>query len=376
MPKRALILEMHTHHGFVIASQHAFLREAGYEVHIVVHEQLVDLDLIRTMSDSAVVTVIESRHYARAMLRLCVDIMRGYYDFLVLNTVAWKNNRILQQVLISLLPPFRRFRIVIHHVSDEYVTLVRSLHEARLSRLRYYGRRLILSRSSRLYLLSQTAYDTLRRTYPPDPKVEYFYPSYFPTVPVKTPDQSDGRVSFCVLGEIDNSRRNYQSLAACFEAIRNSPLRDQIEIRLLGSAHKPDGKRLLELAEASGLLGTVIKPQTERHAPFLSFADQITSSHFILLLLDNQIPIPYNRAVVPSSMMLGRGFAVPFVSSSDLPLEADILPYTVAYDGQAVLDGIASAVEIARSPQYAVMRDGFRQHMHDIFPENQQRYLR
>ncbi|MFN8447274.1 MAG: hypothetical protein U0521_01405 [Anaerolineae bacterium] len=53
-----------------------------------------------------------------------------------------------------------------------------------------------------------------------------------------------------------------------------------------------DGKRLLELAEACGLLGTVIKPQTERNAPFLSFADQITSSHFILLLLDDQVSLP------------------------------------------------------------------------------------
>ncbi|MFN8447273.1 MAG: hypothetical protein U0521_01400 [Anaerolineae bacterium] len=95
------------------------------------------------------------------MLRLCVDIMRGYYDFLVLNTVAWKSNRILQQVLISLLPPFRRplSDRHLHHVSDEYAS--RTLWCARsrgapLPAALLRTRADPVARQPPVYLLSQT----------------------------------------------------------------------------------------------------------------------------------------------------------------------------------------------------------------------------
>ncbi|MDX2162194.1 MAG: hypothetical protein SF162_12785 [bacterium] len=380
MPKRALILELRTVHGFVIPSQAAFLKAAGYEVHIVVTERLIDRDLIEAMQGYAVVTVIKKTAMRAALFQLYRAIASGAYDFICMNSVT------RDLMLFMLLQPrskrARPFRAIIHRANVDYLPFLKPLRESGASPVTYLLRRAFLNRVERLYLLSESAYTFISTEAAKLPdgrrwsdKLSWFAPSYYPTLDLPPPPNQPERVIFAVMGEIDLHRRNYGSLMAAFQAIRDSDLFGQIEIRILGSVQSEGGAAFLEKARAFDLIDSVIKTQTARFIPFLPFAEGLAASHFALLLLDHQVPVPYNTLVVPSALMLAPGFGVPMVSSTDLPLDAGLRPFTLTYDGQAVIDGIRKAVEVVRSGGYAALRQGFAAYMQAAFSEHQARYL-
>ncbi|MBK8024058.1 MAG: hypothetical protein IPK19_22170 [Chloroflexi bacterium] len=63
------------------------------------------------------------------------------------------------------------------------------------------------------------------------------------------------------------------------------------------------------------------------------------------------------------------------VSSSDLQVDDDFVPFTIFYDGSQVIDGLRKGVEIVQSGAYQEMRRGFEECMRESFKEHQARYI-
>ncbi len=366
--KRALVIEARSVHGFLIPTQVALLGDAGYEVDVVVTASQLDMDLVSTLGGLARLVVLKSRVGWR-VLGLYLSILAGTYQLITLNTVAddW--------MLLLLLQP-RRFRVIIHRADVDYFPFANPRAVCGTNSLKYYLRRAFMTRAERLYFLSQTAAAHVRsREAPWRHKLDWFQPAYFPGLKFAPPAADSPKVIFAVLGEIDPLRRDYASLLAALFAPGRGELCSQIEIRLLGNPHWDTGKAFVAEATRLGLMGSVIKVQKEPFIPFLAFAEQLAASHFTLLLLDDSLPTKYNQLAVPSSLMLSPGFGVPMVSSTELALDAEHIPFTQLYEGRDVATGIAKAVEIVRSGGYPDLRARLEAHMKATFAGHRDRYI-
>ncbi|MBK8024057.1 MAG: hypothetical protein IPK19_22165 [Chloroflexi bacterium] len=282
MARHVAIIELKTFHGFVISAQVAFLAEAGYDVHVIVTDQLVDIDLIRSLADKAEITVLKTSRWRRELLTLFGILIGRRYKFIVLNSVT------RDLVMLSMLQP-NPIRAVLHRLCTDYLPFAGQQPATGIKPVTHRLFRAFLSRSERLYLLSETLYEALKaRQSPWDSKITFFATSYYPTVKTVHPCRDNQRVVFSILGQIDPRRRNYQSLMDAFEAIRTSPLYDQIEIRLLGGTRLRQGREFMAKATQFELVPHVIKNQDQPVIAFQDFADQLASSHFALLLIDRE----------------------------------------------------------------------------------------
>lgn len=366
MPEKVLVIELTHKHSHVAYPQCILLLEQGYDVTLLYWRRAFDPLLIHTLQDRVKLVEIDNSHSWRNLFSVWREHGFGDYDFAIFNTPEPN----VRHLLFAATFP-KQLQFIMHNSRPLSTIPIASL--ARKHRLLY---RLLLRRASRIYVLSERIF-AKRHANQPDwvtAKMSYFHPSFFPDFadPALPPLSDDGRIVFALPGRMWGGIRNYDSLLDALPRIAESPLRDRVQIRIMGSFWTDMGKQLLFKALELGLLGTVIRLQTEEYQPFDDYARELNGSHFLVPLIDSHpsFAVQYKDHVCPSAIMISRGFWLPLVVSSEFDLDEDVKPFAVEYQGDDLFDGIQQAVALYDSPRYATIRQQYREHMDKLLPES------
>lgn len=360
MNRHALIIEFHNHHGHILYAQCRMLVDAGYAVTLVVSDQNPDLPALEQMDGPITIRRFTCGNQLSCLLRLLTTLRRERYEFALFNTLPESQ----RHAVFMFLQP-HPIRYIVHNTNYPRGRALNWLD------------RLFARRVERVFVLSQSVYQHYVPALPAPQraKLSYFHPAYFPSFPGQLPaDFNAGeRIVFAIPGGVHIRRRNYRSLVDSFAQIANSPLADQIEIHLMGDPFTPYGQELIFAALDNGLLGSVIQLQRDAFEPSAVYIEKLRASHFILPLIDQQVRKQYSRNTTPSSVMLSRGLAVPLLSSADLPLDDDLLPFTIQYDD--LFTGLQQAVELFHSADYNQRRARYEQARYEAYAISQANYL-
>jgi len=362
--KRVLLVEVHRFHTFVLLPQCLLLLEAGYQVFILLNTKNPDYSTIQNLEGVEVIP-FPCELKIICTIRAFIHQAQQTYDFIIFNTLPWAMRH---KIFILLLP--QELRFIMHQVG------MRERYEARQTQRILF--KMLARKAARFLYLSETTYHNAMRRFPElAHKTTYFYPNRYPNWPAtsKDDDPSAGRVMFAILGEVDARRRNYQSLIDAFEQLVQSPLAEQITIRIMGSTHTELGTQLIKAAHEYSLLGTTIQLQQEQFIALPEYLQALRSSHFIIPLIDNTVEEPYNIKTAPSSLMLGRGLTIPVVVSNEFLLDEDLKPFSISYHRQDLTSGLEAAVQLYYSPNYEHMLTQYRAVQEELFQKSVENYL-
>lgn len=164
-------------------------------------------------------------------------------------------------------------------------------------------------------------------------------------------DRAAGPATFAVSGNVDFSRRNYESLLdAVGELVADGvPLR----IRIVGRSATPGGMTLRTEIERRGLSSAFeLSPSEISHPEFFAL---VGGSDFVLPLLDHSVDRlrPYFETKLASSVPLAIGLGVPLVMHRDLAAAYGVAACGVRYDD----GGLAAAMRTAIASSQADRED-------------------
>jgi hypothetical protein len=166
-------------------------------------------------------------------------------------------------------------------------------------------------------------------------------------------DRAAGPTTFAVSGNVEFSRRNYDSLLdAVGELVADGV---PIRIRIVGRSSTPDGLTLRTEIERRSLSSAFeLSPSEISHPEFFQL---VAGSDFVLPLLDHSADRlrPYFESKLASSVPIAIGLGVPLVIHRDLAAAFGVEACGVHYDD----GGLTAAMRTAIASSHAD-REGWR----------------
>lgn len=364
--KRVLLVELQKSHGVTIVPQIELLRSAGYAVTLVIIDDHYDLPFIKTYHGRDHIEVIVLPRWKPRWMRFAIFARLWFrrFDFVVVNTlrgVSWKHGIALYSFYL-LYPGDVRY--IAHNIMPEKDT---------------HFFRLLQRRSNHIYVLSRKVYDYSAQHSPAwfQRKLTYFYSAYFGDLVVEPQPEAD-KIVFAVIGKVEPLRRNYDALIASFAPLADDPLRERIELHILGDATTETGQRLKAEAERCGLLDTVVFVQDKPFRQYDDYALDLNRAHYILNLSDASLAIgaKYNAYSSSAVVMLCRAFSLPMLVATNIQPDEDLLPFCLRFDTNDLFTGLREAVVVAEDQaRYMALRRDYVAHTAAMLPVCRESYL-
>jgi len=227
-------------------------------------------------------------------VRLRNRLVGGRFDRVIINTCQGKAVR---NLLMLPYPERMRFIGVLHHTDK----LTRSTTQ-----------RLIGLRVKRYFVLSDRL---VPQGHGSGPVFSYFYPIEFPVFPGTLPPKPPGEIWVCIPGQVEEKRRDYQSLLS---AIETRGLPTHVRLILLGRyGHSATGRAVRARVEALGLTERIL--MWEDFVPNEVFHAHMRQCDAVLPLLhpesasfsmyDNRVTGAFNLAIgYGLTLLLDRSF--------------------------------------------------------------------
>jgi hypothetical protein len=164
-------------------------------------------------------------------------------------------------------------------------------------------------------------------------------------------DRAAGPTTFAVSGNVEFSRRNYDSLldAAGELQAEGTPIR----IRIVGRSSGPDGLTLRAEIERRGLSSPFeLSPSEISHPEFFGL---VAGSDFVLPLLDHSADRmrPYFETKLASSVPVAIGLGVPLVIHRDLATAYGVEACGVGYDDGGLTAAMRTAIASSQADREA-----------------------
>jgi hypothetical protein len=324
---RVCVVELTTSHDNDAFSQMELLRE-HFEVHVVAPPQLLNMDLFRATAQLYQARPLHemcspNRWVRLARLPLALWRIRAYCtrvgaEAIVFNTTyTW-----VDLLLIVALFPRRKTFQVVHNYQ-------RFLNPLAFRLFAWFANNMVLS---------EEVFDHIVKTHPEaGGRLAFFLPIFFrsfmDTCPGRQPKWKGGKAEFNlgVVGNVDQSRRNYQGLIDAVERVKAGGAAINFRIHMIGSA-PPD---FVEMIRRKGLEDCVSV------YGFCSFVDMFALSEsvdLVFFLIDSAVENYqyYNKYKVSGTSVLLKTFRRVGVSSDDFLIDRTLKDTVLYYRGTDV----------------------------------------
>jgi glycosyltransferase involved in cell wall biosynthesis len=324
---RVCVVELSTSHDNDAFSQMELLREY-FEIHVIAPPQLLNMDLFRATAQlyqarplhemSSPNRWVRLARQPLALWRIRCYCARIKAEAIVFNTTfTW-----VDLLLIVALFPRRRTFQVVHN------------YQRFLSPLAYR----FFAWFANNMVLSEEVFDHIAKTHPrTDGKLSFFLPIFFKnfmdTCPERQPRWKGGKAEFNlgVVGNVDQSRRNYQGLIDAVERLKANGAAINFRIHMIGSASTD----FIAMIKQKGLEDCVSV------YGFCSFLDMFALSEnvdLVFFLIDSDVENYqyYNKYKVSGTSVLLKTFRRVGVSSDDFPIDRTLKETVLYYHGTDV----------------------------------------
>jgi len=321
------VVELSTSHDNDAFSQMELLRES-FDVHVIAPPKLLGMDLFRATaglyhalplpemsSPNKWVRLVRLPLVLWRVRRYCVRVQA---EAIVFNTTFTWADLLL---IVALFPRRKTFQVV-HNFQ-------RFLSPMAFRFFDWFANNMVLS---------EEVFEHIRKTHPETAgKLSFFLPIFFKsfmdTCPERQPKWKGGKAEFNlgVVGNVDQSRRNYQGLITAVERLKAAGERINFRIHMIGSAPPV----FVEMIRQKGLEDCVSV------YGFCSFFDMFALSEgvdFVFFLIDSEVENYqyYNKYKVSGTSVLLKTFHKVGVSSDDFPMDQTLRDTVLFYPGTDV----------------------------------------
>jgi len=324
--KKVALVEFNSYHDECLYSQIKFLKDSGYEVTLIISQQIFERahEYLQLVDN----TVVYPKNSQKRFLNRIAFITRLYrlvgkkrIQTIVFNTASSR----LEVILLS-------------HLLRRKAHLFGILHN--LKKVNHsFSQKLINKAIKHFFVLNDFLLDSVPLK-DNSIKIKSFYPIFFPEYGNSLPAKPKDKVWISIPGKLDFGRRDYYLVA---EALEKMPIKNDLKILILGSTYPsdPKNKEFLEYLEAHNLLNYFI---TFEH--FLendAFHGYLKNSDYILIPL-RSVGDNYAKYKIMGSYNLAFGYGINLISPQDIQHIQDMVSHSLFYKDAIELSEIFTKI--------------------------------
>lgn len=336
--KRIALVEMGGSHDECLYAQIRYLKADGHFVSLICNSSLKpNVDYFKELDE---VHFIELRPGLKQWIDLWIirkKLVRGKFDRIIFNTAQ---GNVLKNLFLLPKPKNAERFGVLHNL--------RKLQNS-------HSQKVITRNLKAYFVLNDYLIDQVDEEVKKSVKLFPLYTVFYPNYPTQSVEKKAGEIWICIPGQVERSRRDYDSL---FASIAESGISEQVKFLFLGRCEHADGdgaymkQRISELGVGNNFILWDSFIETE------DFYGMLCASDYVLPLIHpKHESFKLYEFQISGSFNLAFGFRIPLLMENSFSNYTDFQDTSIFYEVNRIMEtinglGVSVAAPVYKNKQW------------------------